>query len=273
MNIATKSFDVASYLSEGWARRQRLLNPPNAFRAPSAVPVLTVVHRAPDAPLWRTQAISFDAHVLSRQWHIAKLKANRAQEYIKQRCIELGVDHAKITDKRQTKRDVTGHRQLLMYELKTKFQLSYPRIGREFGGLDHSTVLHAVTRIAKIRGEERPEFVSGTDRLLRDPILKQEIMADYDRGMSIDALSEKFAISDQAIVTVAKMENWYRPYSRMRGGQRGIGLKTACVDMEALRRDYESGKTYREMIGRHGIAEKTIRRIRNENGWKRTGIE
>lgn len=264
MTLQSQSFDVSAYLSEGWARRQRLLNPPNAFKAPAAVPMLTVVHRAPERPLWRTQALSFDAHVLAYQWHLAMIKANRAQEFIKDRCVELGVDYAKVTDKRCKQRDITGPRQVIMYELKTQFQLSYPRIGRELGGLDHSTVLWGVTRIAKIRGERRPEFVTGADRLLSDPALKQSITDEYKRGTSIHDLSEEFAVSVTAIVAVAKMENWYKPNRRM---PRGVSVKLAAVDMAALRRDYESGMTYRKMTDRHGIAEKTIRKLRNKNGW------
>jgi Mor family transcriptional regulator len=270
MNIANQSFDVSTYLSEGWARRQRLLNPPNAFKAPSTVPALTVVHRAHERPLWRTQAISFDAHVLAYQWNLAKIKANRAQEYIKERCVELGADYAKVTDKRCKQRDITGPRQLIMFELKTLFQLSYPRIGRELGGLDHSTVLWGVTRIAKIRGEQRPEFVTGADRLLSDPALKQEVMADYDRGMSADGLSEKFAVSVSAIATVAKLENWRRPNNPL---LHNVSYKTASVDLPALQSDIESGVTYREMTLRHRISEKTIRRIKRNHGWKRAGIE
>ncbi|MBB2699794.1 UNVERIFIED_ORG: integrase [Rhizobium esperanzae] len=86
--------------------RQRLMRPQNAFKPQKPVPVLTVVHRAPEAPLWRRQPLSFDAHVLAYQWHLAHSRANRAQEYIKARCIELGADYAKVIDKQQTKRDV-----------------------------------------------------------------------------------------------------------------------------------------------------------------------
>lgn len=266
MNIANRSFDVDAYLSEAQARRRRLMSPKNAFKDPKAVPLLTVVQSLPERPLWRTERISFDAHVLSYQWHLASIKANRAQEYIKSRCVDLGVDYAKIIDKRWRHRDITGPRQLMMFELKTKFQLSYPRIGREFGGLDHSTVLHAVTRIAKVRGEERPEFVTGTDRLLSDPALKQEIMADYDRGMSVDGLSEKFAVSVSAIDTVAKLENWRRPNNPL---LHNISFKTASIDMVKLQADFESGLTYREMTLRHLVSEKTIRRVKNNHGWKR----
>lgn len=263
-------FDVSAYLIEGQARRQRLMRPANAFKPQKDVPVLTIVHCAPERPLWRMLSISFDAHILAYQWHLATIKANRAQEYIKARCVELGADYATVTDKSITKRDITGHRQLLMYELKTKFDLSYPRIGREFGGLDHTTVLHAVTRVAKVRGEERSEFVSGTDRLLSDPVLKQEVMDDYDRGVSIDGLSEKFAISASAITTVAKLENWRRPNNPL---LRHVSFKTASIDLEMLQADYESGLTYREMTFRHMVSEKTIRRIKNNQGWKRGSAE
>lgn len=261
MNIANRSFDVATYLAESAARRRRLMNPPNAIKA---VPLLTVVPRVPELPLWQTQAISFDAHVLAYQWYLAETKANRAQEYIRQRCVELGADYAKITDKRYKHRDITGPRQVIMYELKTKFQLSYPRIGRELGGLDHSTILWGVTRIAKIRGEERPEFVTGAERLLSDPALKQGITEAYKSGTSIHDLSEQFAVSVTAIVAVAKMENWFKPNRRM---PRGVSVKLAAIDMAALQSDYESGMTYRAMTDRHGIAEKTIRKLRNKNGW------
>lgn len=260
-------FDADAYCKNAAERRRRLMSPANAFKAPKAVPALTVVYRAPERPLWRTQAISFDAHVLTYQWHLAKTKANRAQEYIKARCVELCADYAKVIDRRYKKRDITGHRQLLMYELKTKFQLSYPRIGREFG-LDHASAIYAVSRIAKIRGEERPEFVTGTDRLLRDAGLKQEIMDEYDRGVSVHNLSERFAISEEAIVTVAKMENWHRPN---RPFLLGVPFKTASVDLVKLQADYESGLTYREMTLLHLISEKTIRRIKNRHGWVRRG--
>jgi Mor family transcriptional regulator len=269
MNIANQSFDVSTYLSEGWARRQRLLNPPNAFKAPSTVPVLTVVHHAPERPLWRTQALSFDAHVLAYQWNRAKIKDNPIKEFIKARCVELGADYARVTKKGRTSRDITGHRQLIMYELKTKFHLSYPRIGREFG-CDHSTALHAVTRIAKIRGEERPEFVSGTDRLLGDQVLKQDLKGNYLCGISIEDLAVKFAISELAIVTVAKMENWHKPNRQF---LKGKPFKPVSVDLVTMQVDYESGLMLRELVVKHQVSETTIRRIRDRNGWKRGSAE
>lgn len=270
MTLANQSFNVSAYISEGWARRKRLLNPPNAFKAPAAIQALKLVERAPERPLWRTQALSFDAHVLAYQWHLAHARANRAQEYIKARCIELGADYVKVTTKGRTTRDITGHRQLLMYELKTKFQLSYPRIGREFG-VDHTTALHGVTRIAKIRGEERPEFVTGADRLLGDPALKQEVKDNYLCGMSVEALAEKFAISETAIVKVAKMENWHKPHRTFPNVRPPFAPVSA--DLVTMQIDYESGLLIREMVVKHQVSDSTIRRFIVKHGWKRAGAE
>jgi len=265
LNVS-ESFDANAYCRNAADIRRRLMSPANSFKA---VPVLKLVERTPERPLWRTQAISFDAHVLSYQWHLASIKANRAQEYIKERCIELGADYARVTKKGRTSRDITGHRQLIMYELKTKFNLSYPRIGREFGGCDHSTALHAVARIARIRGEDKPEFVSGTDRLLGDHVLKQNLKDDYLCGMSIEDLAEKFAISELAIVTVAKMETWHKPHRQF---LKGKPFKPVSVDLATMQIDYESGLMLRELVVKHQVSETTIRRIRDRHGWKRAGI-
>ena len=41
-------------------------------------------------------------------------------------------------------------RQIAMYVCRRSLGLSYPEIGRAFGGRDHSTVIHAVKKIEKI---------------------------------------------------------------------------------------------------------------------------
>jgi chromosomal replication initiator protein len=42
-----------------------------------------------------------------------------------------------------------------MYTLRELTDLSYPAIGREFGGRDHTTVIHAVDKIGKLMSERR----------------------------------------------------------------------------------------------------------------------
>ena len=259
-----KPFDADSYLRNVVAVRNRLMKPQNAFKPILASLQPAAVSPAPERPSWRSMDIGFDAHVQAYQWQLAQSRANRAQEYIKARCIELGADHAKVTDRLYKKRDITGPRQLIMYELKTKFELSYPRIGREMGGFDHSTVLHAVTRIAKIRGEERPGFVTGTDRLLGNPALKNDVKNDYLSGMSVEDLAEKFAISEVAIVKVSKMENWHKPNRVFLKGQ---PFRSVSVDTATMQVDYESGLTLREIALKHQVSDTTIRRIRDRQGW------
>jgi chromosomal replication initiator protein len=47
------------------------------------------------------------------------------------------------------KRPVANARQVAMYVMRELTELSYPEIGREFGGRDHTTVIHAVQRIQR----------------------------------------------------------------------------------------------------------------------------
>ena len=45
--------------------------------------------------------------------------------------------------------DIAYPRQIAMYLCRTVGQMSYPKIGEDFGNRDHSTVIHAVTKIEK----------------------------------------------------------------------------------------------------------------------------
>jgi chromosomal replication initiator protein len=46
-------------------------------------------------------------------------------------------------------------RQIAMYVIRELTDLSYPAIAREFGGRDHTTVIHAVEKIRNLMGERR----------------------------------------------------------------------------------------------------------------------
>ena len=48
-------------------------------------------------------------------------------------------------------RAVARPRQIAMYLAKQLTTRSLPEIGRKFGGRDHTTVMHAVKRIAELR--------------------------------------------------------------------------------------------------------------------------
>ena len=66
-------------------------------------------------------------------------------------------------------RDIARPRQVAMYLAKNLTSLSYPEIGRQFGGRDHTTVMHAVKTV---------ENLSKSDgRLAEDVTLLKSLIA------------------------------------------------------------------------------------------------
>ena len=63
-------------------------------------------------------------------------------------------------------RAVARPRQVAMWLAKTLTTRSYPDIGRRFGGRDHTTVLHAVRTIERMKGED-PSMASDVETLTR----------------------------------------------------------------------------------------------------------
>lgn len=58
-------------------------------------------------------------------------------------------------------------RQISMYVFRELTDFSYPAIAREFGGRDHSTVIHAVDKIAALMKERRQIYDQVTELILR----------------------------------------------------------------------------------------------------------
>ena len=52
-------------------------------------------------------------------------------------------------------RNLTRARQIAMYLCRELTDLSLPKIGKEFGGRDHTTVMHAERKIKQLLGEDR----------------------------------------------------------------------------------------------------------------------
>ena len=63
-------------------------------------------------------------------------------------------------------RQVARPRQVAMYLAKQLTARSLPEIGRKFGGRDHTTVMHAVSRIEELRGMDSA-FAEDIDLLRR----------------------------------------------------------------------------------------------------------
>ena len=64
-------------------------------------------------------------------------------------------------------KNVTVPRQIAMYLIRELTDYSFPKIGEEFGGRDHSTVIHAYEKIQDLIRED-PE----TARVIKDLIHK-----------------------------------------------------------------------------------------------------
>ena len=61
------------------------------------------------------------------------------------------------------KRAVAHARQLAMYLCRELTELSLPKIGEQFGGKDHTTVMHAERKIRALLGENREIFDQVTE--------------------------------------------------------------------------------------------------------------
>ncbi|MDH3754881.1 MAG: chromosomal replication initiator protein DnaA [Acidimicrobiia bacterium] len=62
-------------------------------------------------------------------------------------------------------RPLVTARQIAMYVSRELTELSYPAIAREFGGRDHTTVIHAVDKISKLMAERRQIYDQVTEMI------------------------------------------------------------------------------------------------------------
>ncbi|MHB8592867.1 MAG: helix-turn-helix domain-containing protein, partial [Acidimicrobiales bacterium] len=58
-------------------------------------------------------------------------------------------------------------RQIGMYVFRELTDFSYPAIAREFGGRDHTTVMHAVDKISSLMKERRQIYDQVTELIIR----------------------------------------------------------------------------------------------------------
>jgi chromosomal replication initiator protein len=63
-------------------------------------------------------------------------------------------------------RPLVRARQIGMYTFRELTEYSYPAIGREFGGRDHTTVIHAFEKISALMKEDRRTYEQVTDLIL-----------------------------------------------------------------------------------------------------------
>jgi chromosomal replication initiator protein len=80
--------------------------------------------------------------------------------------------HVKIADLKSRRRSKTlvHPRQIAMYLCRELTDSSYPEIGRQFGGKDHTTIIHACKQV--IKAKDIDSALSATLDSLREQILR-----------------------------------------------------------------------------------------------------
>lgn len=157
MQVDAKTYANGAEMMDAYRLlQQRLRAAPLRRQVPTPVPkppatVLIQREILPHLPYWMGCDIEFDAHIQAwRAWR--GIHERNSSLYVRNRAAELGFTFDKIRSQ-DRHRKVVAARQLLMYEVKTLFNRTYPEIGRLFGGRDHTTVLHAVKKIERLKAE------------------------------------------------------------------------------------------------------------------------
>ncbi len=102
------------------------------------------------------------AHVLSDLLTARQPKPITPQVILEATSKMFGIPIEEITGKKRQRPLVTA-RQVAMYVFREMTDLSYPAIAREFGGRDHTTVIHAVEKISAQMQTQRPTYDQVTE--------------------------------------------------------------------------------------------------------------
>jgi chromosomal replication initiator protein len=88
------------------------------------------------------------------QGESAQISIDRIQELV---CERFGVTRDELTGDRRSQ-NIVYPRQVAMYLSRELTDSSLPKIGKEFGGRDHTTVIHATSKIARLIREDRSVY-------------------------------------------------------------------------------------------------------------------
>ncbi|HET7128189.1 MAG TPA: chromosomal replication initiator protein DnaA [Gaiellaceae bacterium] len=88
------------------------------------------------------------------QGESVQISIERIQELV---CDRFSVTHDELTGDRRSQ-NIVYPRQVAMYLSRELTDASLPKIGKEFGGRDHTTVIHATSKIARLIREDRSVY-------------------------------------------------------------------------------------------------------------------
>lgn len=156
MIVTAREFTSAAEMrAAATATHRRLFNPtarPKTIRAAETDSLVSVAPSKRQLPLWNFEETVFDAHVVQYRSRRVEIAANPAKVHIKDRCRELGTTY-KVMIGADRRYKTVAIRHQLMWEVHQRFGLSFPAIGRLFGGRDHTTALSAIRKVEAKRGE------------------------------------------------------------------------------------------------------------------------
>jgi chromosomal replication initiator protein len=101
--------------------------------------------------------VDLAAHILADSISATKPRQITAGFIIERTADMFGLQIEQLCGKSRT-RDLVHARQVGMYVCRELTDLSYPQIGKEFGGRDHTTVIHAYDKIANLMQERRKTY-------------------------------------------------------------------------------------------------------------------
>jgi chromosomal replication initiator protein len=88
------------------------------------------------------------------QGELAAVTIDKIQDLV---CDRFGVERTELTGDRRSQ-SIVYPRQVAMYLSRELTDSSLPKIGKEFGGRDHTTVIHATSKIARLIREDRSVY-------------------------------------------------------------------------------------------------------------------
>ena len=88
------------------------------------------------------------------QGESVQISIERIQELV---CERFTVTHEELTGDRRSQ-NIVYPRQVAMYLSRELTDASLPKIGKQFGGRDHTTVIHATSKIARLIREDRSVY-------------------------------------------------------------------------------------------------------------------
>lgn len=254
--MIAKQYTSEAEMKAGYkANRMRLFKPQKPVSEVKALP--RIIHPWDmGKPLWKREQIRFNDHILRYEYYLAN-RGSEHKQFIVKRCHELGLSYGDFIGRSQSD-GLVGKRQTIWYELRQKFNLSYPKIGRLCGGFDHSSIISGVRRASASIGLDVIKTVSGKSKLTNDHELNKRMRAEYANGLSQAKLSEKYGLPECSIQKVAYQENWPKPIRDYKKDYDIAGIYDA----------YYGGWPIAKIEETFNITARTLRNVREKLRWK-----